>query len=404
VQHLKRYCSEGGNKMKFDEVLDRRGTFCTQWDYVKDRFGLEDLLPFTISDTDFALPEAVSASLLERMNHPVFGYTRWNHRDFKMAVVNWYKARFDTSVSGEWIIYSPSVMYTVSQLIGLNSSASAGVIIQTPAYDAFFKCIQANNRRIVENKLIYEDGRYRIDFEDLARKLAEPENQILLFCSPHNPTGRVWRKWELQKVVELCKEYNVFIISDEIHMDIVRPQYMHYPIIQLAQEGVALVTSGSKTFNFPGLIYSYAIVPEQELNVRFQRQLKEKDGLSSPSTLGMLATMQAYELCADWVDELNVYVAQNITFVCNFFNTHFPNLPVHVPEATYLMWLDMSKLHMSMAEIQARLVERGRVAIMAGDTYGGNGEQFLRLNVGCPKQKLVDGLERIKASLIDDLL
>jgi cystathionine beta-lyase len=390
--------------MKFDDVIDRRGTFCTQWDYVKDRFGVDGLLPFTISDTDFALPEEVMVSLLERMRHPVFGYTRWNHCDFKMAVVNWYKSRFGTRVVGAWIVYSPSVMYAISQLISLNSHVGAGVVIQTPAYDAFFKCIEGNNRRLVENRLIYEEGTYTIDFADLARKLAEPENKILLFCSPHNPTGRVWRKWELQQVVELCQRYHVFIISDEIHMDLTRQQFTHHPMIEFAQEGVALVTSGSKTFNFPGLMYSYVLLPEQGLNAEFQRQLKEKDGLSSVSNLGMLATMQAYASCAGWVDELNAYVTQNIALVCDFFNRYFPALMINAPEATYLMWLDMSPLHMPMAEIQKRLVEKGRVAIMAGNTYGGNGGQFLRLNIGCPQQKLIDGLARIKMSLIDDVL
>ncbi|EFR30442.1 MalY/PatB family protein [Eremococcus coleocola] len=384
--------------MDFDKVIDRRGTYCTQWDYVADRFGEEDLLPFTISDTDFAVPKEVMDTLQKRLSHQVFGYTRWNNGDFQQAVMNWYQKRFAYQPQSEWILYSPSVIYSVAQLIQMKSNEGDGVIIQTPAYDAFFKTIEGNQRRVIENPLIYSAGYYRIDFEDLEEKLADPRNKILLFCSPHNPTGRVWTEEELRPVVSLCVKYNVFLISDEIHMDVVSQGHKHLPITQFMTNNVALVTSGSKTFNFPGLIFSYLILPNSEDRELFLYHLKNKDGLSSTSILGMEATMAAYNYSSDWVDELNTYIADNIHLATTFFEEKFEKVVIVPTEATYLMWIDLSGISIPMDEVQRRLVHIGRVAIMDGEVYGGNGEHFLRLNVGCPRAKLIEGLNRIEKS------
>lgn len=271
----------------FDEMIDRKGTYCTQWDYVQDRFGEKDLLPFTISDTDFAVPDSVIAAIETRMKHPILGYTRWNHEDFKSSVQGWYKNRFDCEIEQDWIMYSPSVIYALSKLIQLKSEAGDGVVLQTPAYDAFYKSILGNDRKIVENPLIYQNESYTIDFEDLEQKFANPANKIFLLCSPHNPTGRVWTSDELEKMVTLCEKYEMFIISDEIHMDIVRSGLKHQNIMKLTQKNVALLSSGTKTFNFPGLVFSYLILPDKHLRNEFSVCLKYKNGLSSCSTLGL---------------------------------------------------------------------------------------------------------------------
>lgn len=383
----------------FDQTYNRRGTYCTQWDYVQDRFGVEGLLPFTISDTDFPLPEAVTQKLAQRLKHPIFGYTRWNHSDFQQSVQTWYRERLKSTINPEWLVYSPSVIYSVSKLIEMKSAVGEGVVVQTPAYDAFYRVVGDNQRRVVENPLIYEGGYYRIDFADLELKLAQKDNKILLFCSPHNPTGRVWTKEELIKVVDLCTKYNVFLISDEIHMDVLRAGQRHLPIINFTQKNIALVTSASKTFNFPGLIFSYLMLPEVELKEQFIEILKYKEGLSSTSTLGLTATMSAYHNCSDWVDELNRYIDGNFEFAREKLATLLPEIYVVPSEATYLMWLDVSNFTLSPEEIQKRLIHIGKVAIMDGAVYGGNGAQFLRLNIGCPQSKLEDGVERMIKSL-----
>ena len=385
--------------MFFDEPINRKGTQCTQWDYVEDRFGEKNLLPFTISDTDFKVPAAVEAALIKRMQHPVFGYTRWNHNEFKQAVCKWYSERFNSMIKSDWLVYSPSVMYSVKQLVTLLSEPGDGIIIQTPAYDAFYKMIKENKRKIVPNALIYDAKSYRIDFEELTRLMAQPENKVLLLCSPHNPTGRVWQKDELQRIIELAKTHDVFIISDEIHMDIVRKGQRHQPIIDLLQENVALVTSGSKTFNFPGLIYSYGIIPDPKLRERFLTQLKEADGLSSTSIFGMTATIAAYDNESKWVDQLNDYLDGNIAYVIAYLQEHHPELMVTKSEATYLMWIDCTALGLTMAELQQRMIRKGKVAIMSGEIYGKEGRTFLRLNIGCSRKKLIDGLKRFTLSL-----
>lgn len=385
--------------MFFDEPINRKGTHCTQWDYVEDRFGEKNLLPFTISDTDFKVPAAVEAALIKRMQHPVFGYTRWNHNEFKQAVCKWYSERFKSRIDSDWLVYSPSVMYSIKLLVTLLSNPGDGIIIQTPAYDAFYKMIRENRREVVSNALIYDAGSYCMDFEDLTQLMAQPENKVLLLCSPHNPTGRVWQKDELQRMIELARIHDVFIISDEIHMDIVRKGQRHQPIIDLLQKNVALVTSGSKTFNFPGLIYSYGIIPDSKLRDRFLTQLKEADGLSSTSIFGMTATIAAYDNESKWVDQLNDYLDDNIAYVIAYLQEYHPELVVTKSEATYLMWIDCTALDLTMVELQQRMIRKGKVAIMSGEIYGNEGRNFLRLNVGCSREKLIDGLNRFTLSL-----
>ena len=382
--------------MNFDQVINRKGTYCTQWDYVYDRFGKADLLPFTISDTDFPLTELTIQLLKKRLDHGILGYTRWNHPDFKESVVSWFKQRFDSTIVSDWVVYSPSVMYSVSLLIRLLSQEGQGVIIQTPAYDAFYKTIRTNQRHVVENPLCYKEGRYSINFDHLESLMQDSQNRILLLCSPHNPTGRVWQREELQKIVDLCQQYQVFIISDEIHMDIVRPGRHHHPILDFKQTGVALLSSGSKTFNFAGLLFSYLMIPDQELRDQFLSLLKGADGLSSPSNLGMLATMDTYQHAGDWVDELNQYIEQNEQRTIGFIEQYCPKLSVVPAEATYLLWIDMSQLPCSMKDFQNLLVNQAKVAIMDGSVYGGNGADFLRLNIGCPWSKLQAGLNGLR--------
>ena len=374
--------------MSFNEQIDRKGTYCTQWDYIEDRFGKNDLLPFTISDTDFKVPTGVEVALQERLRHPIFGYTRWNHTDFKSAVTHWYKERFGHQIDEDWLVYSPSVIYSIKQLICLLSESGEGVIIQTPAYDAFYKLIAGNGRKLVSNELIYQEGTYQLDFEDLRRQFEQPENKILLLCSPHNPTGRVWTKKELVNIIELAQKNEVFIISDEIHMDIFRKGQQHQPLTELIQKNVAVVTSGSKTFNFPGLIFSYGLIPDSSLRQRFVQQMKEADGLGSTSIFGLVATISAYEKESNWVTELNQYIDDNIVFVTAYLKQHHPEIIVTKSEATYLMWLDCARLPFTMEELQQRMIERGKVAIMSGEVYGKTSRNFLRLNVGCPRKKL----------------
>lgn len=385
--------------MKFDEVKDRRGTYCTQWDYVKDRFGKDDLLPFTISDMDLESPKEIVDALIKRINHKIFGYSRWNHDDFKNSIEGWYNKRFDFQINKEWIVYSPSVIYAISKFIEMKSEKGDGVLINTPGYDGFFKVIIDNDRKLLTSSLKKVENSYEIDFDDFELKCKEAK--IFLLCSPHNPTGKVWTEKELKKMIEICKKYNVFIISDEIHMDIIY-KGKHHPVLSQAGdyiENIVLCTSASKTFNIPALCGSYLFITNQKDRDEFLRILKNRDALSSPSILAVIATITAYNKCEYWVNELVKYTENNIKYVKKYLEKNIPSLKCEVPQGSYFAWIDFSKLGISNEEFQKNLIDIGGIAIMPGLTYGEEGRYFIRLNVGCSIKKVEEGLQRIEKTI-----
>lgn len=385
--------------MKFDEVKDRRGTYCTQWDYVKDRFGKDDLLPFTISDMDLESPKEIVEALIKRINHKIFGYSRWNHDDFKNSIEGWYNRRFDFQINKEWIVYSPSVIYAISKFIEMKSKKGDGILIHTPGYDGFFKVIVDNDRKLLTSPLKKVKESYEIDFDDFELKCKKAK--IFLLCSPHNPTGRVWTEKELEKMIKICKKYNVFIISDEIHMDIIY-RGKHHPVLSQSGdyiENIVLCTSASKTFNIPALCGSYLFVTNQKDRDEFLRILKNRDALSSPSILAVIATITAYNKCEYWVNELVKYTESNIKYVKEYLEKNIPVLKCEVPQGSYFAWIDFSKLGISNEEFQRNLIDIGGVAIMPGLTYGEEGRYFLRLNVGSSIKKVEDGLQRIEKAV-----
>ncbi|MFA6075046.1 MAG: MalY/PatB family protein [Negativicutes bacterium] len=383
------------SKYNFDEMIDRRGTYCTQWDYIADRFGRGDLLPFTISDMDFAAPPQIIAELEKRMKHPVFGYSRWNHAEFRDTITNWYQRRYQCAVGSETVIYSPAVLFSITLLLELLTQPGDGVIIQNPAYDAFFRLIPASGCRVVVNNLLENHGEYRLDYADLER--CAKNARVLIWCNPHNPTGRVWTAEETQAVVDICRRNNVKIISDEIHSDIVYAPNKFISLAEYPGEDLFVVTSASKTFNIPGLQGSYGFIRDEKIRNGFLDLLKNKYALSCPSIFGMYGIIAAYRDCDDWLDELVSYLSGNMECIEQFVLENKLGIDFHKPQGTYLAWLDCSRLGMTDARLQEQLINNGKVAIMSGANYGKSG--FLRLNAGCSRAKLVDGLQRLKKSI-----
>ncbi|EHH0793672.1 MalY/PatB family protein [Vibrio vulnificus] len=377
----------------FDTPIDRTGTYCTQWDYVQDRFGKSGLLPFTISDMDFAAPDVVLKALKQRLEHPVLGYSRWNHDDFKSAISHWYQTRFDCSIDQEQLVYGPSVIYIISKLIELWTTPGQGVVFHTPAYDAFDNMIEGQARQCVRTTLIKQRNRFEIDWQDLESKLADANNRVLLLCSPHNPTGRVWSQEELQRIADLCDKHDVKVISDEIHMDV--SFQCHTPYVGFGRHPWAVVTSASKSFNIPALNGAYALISEQSTREQYLHKLKAVDGLSSPSILGVLATMAAYREGEVWLDALKDYVRANHQFVRDSLEQAFPEVHYVIPEATYLAWIDLSPLNLDMVKLNRELIDHFNVAIMSGDVYGEVGKGYLRLNLGCPRSKVELGVKAL---------
>ena len=385
----------------FNQVVNRYGTYSTQWDYVQDRFGEEALLPFSISDMDFAIPAGTKEVLANAVTRGVFGYTRWNHPDFKGAISRWFDCEFNCEVDEEWIVFSPSVIYSLSILIQLLGKGRNKVVTFTPCYDAFFNTIRENAGELFSASLKKNDGHFEIDFADLENLFETEKPEIFLLCNPHNPTGRAFTLAELTRLIELCNQYQVAIISDEIHMDIRRPGISHHPILALYHEievPVVLLSSASKTFNTPGLGCSYGLIPAEALREEFLTILKARDGLSSAPYLGMIALQDCYNNEKPWLAELNRYVDQNFQYVLTALENH-PHIDCYLPETTYLAWLEVKDLPVEMDQLQDILVHEEKVAIMRGDTYGIEGRNYLRLNLGAPQSKIRTGVAALLRAL-----
>lgn len=368
----------------FDTVIDRHGTWCVQWDGVADRFGVDGLLPFTISDMDFATAPEVLAALRARLDHGVFGYTSWQQDDFRSAIAHWYETRYDTTIDTGGLVYAPSVLSQLSQLLQMWTAEGEGVVVHTPTYDGFRKAITGLGRELRGVPLGDPDA--------LERELARADSKVLLLCSPHNPTGRVWTESELVEMASLAARHGVAVISDEIHADFVHGGRRHVPWTRVAGDGRwALITSASKSFNFPALTGSYGIVGRPEDRTEFLRRMETAEGLASPAVLSLTAHIAAYREGGDWLDAVRAYVTGNLAFVAERLNAAFPELAWEPPQAGYLAWIDLRKAGVEdEAELQRVLIERERVAVMPGSVYGAEG--FVRLNVGCARSKVEAGV------------
>ncbi|MGF1701715.1 pyridoxal phosphate-dependent aminotransferase [Photobacterium makurazakiensis] len=382
----------------FSTPVDRYGTYCTQWDYVQDRFGEADLLPFTISDMDFETAPCIQQALQQRLSHGVLGYSRWNHEDFKLAITGWFAKRYQAELTPSSVVYGPSVIYIIAQLIQLWTQPGEGVLVHTPAYDAFGNMLEENQRQLLASPLLKTPSGYEIDWVQFEAQAALPQCKVLLLCSPQNPTGRVWTETELARMAAVCQRHQVKVISDDIHMDMAYQRYI--PWSEVAQDQHwALVSSGSKSFNIPALTGAYAFIPDSLAREGYLRQLKAAHGLSSPAILGVIAHIAAYQQGDEWLDALKAYLKINLNYVAERLNLEFPAVNYQVPDGTYLAWIDLNPLKVDMDILQQVLIRDYKVAIMRGDTYGEEGQGYVRLNVGCPHSKVVAGMDALVAAL-----
>ncbi|MER7537465.1 MalY/PatB family protein [Streptomyces sp. NPDC097704] len=373
----------------FDRETDRRGTSSVQWDGAADRFGVPDLLPFTVSDMDFASPPAVLAALRERVDHGVFGYTDWRLGEFREAIRHWYASRHGAEIDPETLVYAPSVLSQLSQLLQMWTEPGDGVVVHTPTYDGFRKVVTGLGREL--------RGVPVGDPEALERELARPDSRMLLLCSPHNPTGRVWTEEELTVFAELAERHGAAVVSDEIHADLTSEGHRHVPWTRIAEPGRgrrwALVTSGTKAFNFPALSGSYGVVGDPDEREAFVRRMETGEGLGSPAVLSLTAHTAAYRRGADWLDELRGYVAGTMGMIRKRLAEGLPEVDWTPPQAGYLAWIDLRPLGIEDSRLQEELVTTEKVAVMPGGVYGTPG--FVRLNVGCPRSKAERGVDAL---------
>ncbi len=384
----------------FDEIISRTGTHSVKWDHRVEHCGRSDVLPMWVADMDFRSPPAVRTALKRAVEHGVFGYTARSER-YERAIRGWLFDRHGWGVDPEWILYSPGVMPGVSYAIQAFSEPGDKVIVQSPVYPPFFGVIRENDRRVGENPLVLVDDHYQMDMDDLERQLAEDRTRILLLCSPHNPVGRVWHYKELERVGELCEKHDVLIISDEIHGDIVYPGAEHVPVASLDpdfQEITVTLTGPGKTFNVQGLISAFAVIPNDDLRKAFERVLK-RNWVTLENALSIYACEVAYEEGAPWLDELLTYLNGNRAYLLDHIQDHCPGIRAIQPEGTYVAWLDCRELGLDDNELRDFFVDEAGVCPNSGVTFGAPGSGFMRLNFGCPRARLREGLDRISAAL-----
>ncbi|MFS0751028.1 MalY/PatB family protein [Oceanobacillus sp. 1P07AA] len=380
----------------FGKVYDRKQTRSVKWDMLQEVFQSNDVLPMWVADMDFKAPEEVNQALIERAKHGIYGYTTIDN-DVSSSIVNWLQRRHDWKIDPSWLSYSPGVVNSLHMAVQAFTEPGDKVLIQTPVYTPFYNIIKELDREMVKNPLIYKDQYYTIDFDDLEKKLASGV-KAFIFCSPHNPVGRVWNKDELQKIADLCLQYNVMIFSDEIHADLIFPEEKHIPIATLSEEiskNTITCMAPSKTFNLAGLDASYVITSDKVNRQKLDKAFHRQGFHNMLNTMGNTALEAAYQHGEAWLDELVQVLEQHAHYVREMFESHAPELKVVRSEGTYLLWVDCSALELNKQELKKFMVEQARVGLNAGQDYGTEGEAFMRINIACPKTTLEEGIKRI---------
>lgn len=381
----------------FDEIIQRRGT-----DSKKYNTYPSDVIPMWVADTDFKAPQPVIDALKERAEHGLFGYsTSTLDTSFGEAAKKWMNKRFGLSIEEEWVTFTPSVVPALVVAIQAFSNVGDKIVIQSPAYHPFHSIIPNNGRVKVENELIYNGAQYKINFDELEQQLKDPRTKLFILCNPHNPVGRVFTQEELNTMVDLCEKYDVLIISDEIHSDIVYEGHRHIPIFKVSdkvKDFAMICINPSKTFNLPGLRTAATIIPNKRLREQFIIQ-QTNNRMSGETNFGTLAFKVAYNECDYYADQLVEYLSGNLALIRDYFAEKIPNIKLIQPEATYLAWLDCRELNMSQEELNSFFLEKAKVALNDGLSFGTSGLGFMRMNFGCPRSTVQEALERIERAV-----
>ncbi|MFP3154294.1 pyridoxal phosphate-dependent aminotransferase [Lachnospiraceae bacterium ZAX-1] len=381
----------------FDEIIERRHTNSLKYDFAAERGKPEGLLPLWVADMDFKTAPCVTQTLIESANHAIFGYTEVKG-DYFHAVKNWFVSGFDFEIERKWLIKTPGIMYAICMAIRGFTKVGDSVLIQQPVYYPFMESVLSNDRNLVVNSLVYENGGYQIDFADFEQKIVENQVKLFALCSPHNPVGRVWTKDELQKMGNICMKHHVLVVSDEIHCDFIYNGYKHFIFSSLSQEFLEnsiICTSPSKTFNLAGLQISNNFIASPTIRHKFKAEIV-KTGYSQLNTMGLVACQSAYENGKDWFLALMKYLTENLAFTRDFVKEHLPQIKMIDPQGTYLIWLDFSALSLSMQELDDLMVKKAKLWIDHGTMFGPEGEGFIRINIACPRKLLQTALERIR--------
>ncbi|EEG78663.1 MalY/PatB family protein [Dethiobacter alkaliphilus] len=388
----------------FDKIIDRTHTNSVKWEFmqVMESEVTADTLPFWVADMDFPCAEPILTALHNRTEQKVFGYSSHDTPEFFQAVCGWYQNRFNWNVDPAHLAYSPGVVPAIGFILDLLTKPGEGVIIQRPVYHPFTNIIESRSRVVVNNPLINQDGDYRIDYADLEKKAQNPDTKVMILCSPHNPVGRVWQKDELLRLGKICLQNNVFIISDEIHCDLLRRGIRHTPLETLfprEQHRIITTTAPSKTFNLAGMQFSNIIIRDDELREAWALYVKGRLAIMGPTPLSIAATQAAYSQGEEWLEQVLDYLDENISFMQSYLAEHLPKARFSPPEGTYLAWVDFSSYGYTHEALYKKLVCQAQVLPQSGTVFGSEGMGFMRFNIACPRSVLREGLKRVAAVL-----
>lgn len=382
----------------FDEIIPRRNTNSVKWDEAKE----DDIIPLWVADMDFPVLTKITEALHQRVNHRVFGYTHVPDSYYE-TVIRWFRERHGLQgVEPSNIIYTTGVVPAISAIIRALTQPGDKVLVMTPVYNCFFSSIRNQGCEVVESHLVYADRTYTVDWADFEQKCADNQVRVFLLCNPHNPAGRVWTKEELQRMGEICRHHDVFVIADEIHCELVMPGYEYTPFASLCDSFLwnsVTCVAPTKAFNIAGLQIANIIAKDPQIRERVDRAINIHE-VCDVNPFGVVATEAAYtDEGAEWLQQLNAYIFANYQFLCDFFRENLPSLPVVKLEGTYLVWVDCSALGRSSVEIVEDLYQHHGVWLNDGVMYGENKGSFVRINIACPRKTLEEGLHRIARAL-----
>ena len=380
-------------KYNFDEITDRRNTNSLKWSVG------ENELPMWVADMDFKTAPSVTEALTKRAAHGIFGYAVIPNEWYE-AYMSWWKNRYSFKIEKDWLIFATGVVPAISSIVRKLTTPAENVLILTPVYNIFFNSILNNGRNVFECPLSYKNKEYGIDFEDLEKKLSDPQTTMMILCNPHNPVGRVWTEDELYRMSEICARNHVVVISDEIHSDLMLYGHKHIPMGTLGTEemrsNVITCFAPSKTFNCAGLRGSAIVVPNPQLRALMNKQFKMNRSIQQ-NIFAIPALVAGYTQCEDYVEQLLPYLEKNVDFVRSYLAQKMPKIRLVEPEATFLLWLDCTELGIRGDELAHFWIDECLVGISRGDGFGEEGANFIRLNIGCPTQRLEIALDRVYA-------
>jgi cystathionine beta-lyase len=384
-------------KYDFDKRIDRTNKATYKWDQSEKLFGRSDILPLWVADMDFEAPKEVVEAITQRAEHGIYGYTI-RTQSFYDAIIGWLSRRHHWSILQEWITSSPGVVPALSIIVQSFTEPGEGIILQSPVYYPFYDIIKMNGRTVVDNPLILEDGHYSIDFE-LLEQQARNGAKMLLLCSPHNPGGRVWKREELKRIGDICLKYNVLVVADEIHHDLVFSGHKHVPFASLSESfahNSVTCIAASKTFNLAGIQAASVIIPNEEIRRKYNASLKTLS-LHMESYFGLTAIESSYTYGDEWLDQLLEYLEGNLNALLEFAEKHLPQVKIIKPEGSYLVWMDCRSISDNPQVLKQLMFEKAGVAFSEGSVFGKQGAGFLRVNIACPRSILMEALEKFSA-------